>query len=232
MHSTLQTGVLTVLSEPPNVRASFIVPMRKLGSKAKAARSSSLPQSKRKEPKVLPSEEWHFESLGDDDVPTCWLWEYWREACGRDPEVRPGERIPDFADKLIREEGAGILSWIVEGAMKYLREIAEFGDIRLTPKQSHRVQRLLQESDSLREFIRSRIERAPLDVLTVKELQEAYRDFCDEMGWKSFTGNNLRGTANDLMTQIHKVSLRHDIPCGATNVRGFKGVRVIEGGVL
>ncbi len=145
---------------------------------------------------------------------------------------RPGERIPDFADKLIREEGAGILNWIVEGAMKYLREIAEFGDIRLTPKQSHRVQRLLQESDSLREFVGSRIERAPLGIITVSELQEAYRDFCEEMGWKSFTGSNLRGTANDLMTQIHKVSLRHDISCGAKAVRGFKGVRLIEGGAL
>jgi hypothetical protein len=88
MPSTLQTGFLTVVSEAPNLWASFIVPMRKLGSKANAARSSTLHQGKRREPKVLPSEEWHFESLGDDDVPTCWLWEYWREACGRDPEVR------------------------------------------------------------------------------------------------------------------------------------------------
>ena len=145
---------------------------------------------------------------------------------------RPEERISDFADKLIREEGAGILNWIVEGAMKYLREIADFGNIRLTPKQSYRVQRLLQESDSLDEFVRSRIERAPLDTLTVKELQAAYRDFCEEMGWRSFTPRDLSGATNDLMLQLHQVRPRHDISRGPETLRGFKGVRLIGKGAL
>jgi len=145
---------------------------------------------------------------------------------------RVGERIPDFADKLIREEGAGILNWIVEGAMKYLREIAEFGDIRLTAKQSHRVQRLLQESDSLREFVRSRIERSPLDDLTVKELQAAYRDFCEEMGWKSFANREMSAATNDLMMQIHKARLRHDISRLGVAAKGFKGVQLIGKGAL
>ena len=145
---------------------------------------------------------------------------------------RPEERISDFADKLIREEGAGILNWIVEGSMKYLREIADFGNIRLTPKQSYRVQRLLQESDSLHEFVRSRIERAPLDTLTVKELQAAYRDFCEEMGWRSFTPRDLSGATNDLMLQLYQVRPRHDISRGSETLRGFKGVRLIGKGAL
>jgi len=116
--------------------------------------------------------------------------------------------------------------------MKYLREIADFGNIRLTPKQSYRVQRLLQESDSLHEFVRSRIERAPLDTLTVKELQAAYRDFCEEMGWRSFTPRDLSGATNDLMLQLHQVRPRHDISRGPETLRGFKGVRLIGKGAL
>ena len=59
-----------------------------MDSNAQASSSSSLSKGRRKEPALLPQEEWDFESLENDDVPTCWLWEYWREAYRRNPEVR------------------------------------------------------------------------------------------------------------------------------------------------
>ncbi len=35
----------------------------------------------------LSREEWDFESVKEVDLPACYLWEYWREKCLRDPSV-------------------------------------------------------------------------------------------------------------------------------------------------
>jgi len=144
---------------------------------------------------------------------------------------KPGKRIADYASKLIRDEGSGILNWMIEGALKYLAEVEEFGDIRLTPSQSERVDRLLKESDSLRQFVETRVVKAPLHDLTSEELYGAYGDFCEEMGWRSFDQRELKAGTGDLMMQVHKVRQRHDISRGMETKRGFKGVKLIEGGM-
>ena len=143
---------------------------------------------------------------------------------------KPEKRIADYAGKLIRDEGSGILNWMVEGALKYLAEVEEFGDIRLTPSQSERVDRLLKESDSLRQFVETRVVKAPLHDLTSEELYRAYGDFCEEMGWRSFDQRELKAGMGDLMMQVHKVRQRHDISRGMETKRGFKGVKLVEGG--
>jgi P4 family phage/plasmid primase-like protien len=143
---------------------------------------------------------------------------------------KPEKRIADYASKLIREEGSGILNWLISGALMYLAEVEEFGDIRLTPAQSERVDRLLKESDSLRQFVETRVVKAPLDDLTGEELRTGYLDFCEEMGWRSFDLREVNAGMGDLMMQIHKVRQRHDISRGGDAKRGFKGVRLLEGG--
>jgi P4 family phage/plasmid primase-like protien len=143
---------------------------------------------------------------------------------------KPDKRIADYASKLIRDEGSGILNWMVEGALKYLAEVEEFGDIRLTPSQSERVDRLHKESDSLRQFVETRVVKAPLHDLTSEELYRAYGDFCEEMGWRSFDQRELKAGMGDLMMQVHKVRQRHDISRGMETKRGFKGVKLVEGG--
>ncbi len=143
---------------------------------------------------------------------------------------KPEKRIADYASKLIRDEGSGILNWMVEGSLKYLAEVEEFGDIRLTPAQGERVDRLLKESDSLRQFVETRVVKAPLHDLTSEELYRAYGDFCEEMGWRSFDQRELKAGMGDLMMQVHKVRQRHDISRGMETKRGFKGVKLVEGG--
>jgi len=143
---------------------------------------------------------------------------------------KPEKRIADYASKLIRDEGSGILAWLVLGCIRYLHEVAEFGDIRLTPSQSERVDRLLKESDSLRQFVETRVVKAPLHDLTSDELYRAYGDFCEEMGWRSFDSRDVKAGMSDLMMQFHKVRQRHDISRGMETKRGFKGVKLVEGG--
>jgi phage/plasmid-associated DNA primase len=143
---------------------------------------------------------------------------------------KPKKRIADFASRLISEEGPGILNWMAVGAKKYMAEVKEFGDIRLTAAQSERVDRLLKESDSLRQFVETRIVKAPLHEITSDELRNGYLDFCEEMGWRVFEAREVKASIADLMMQIHQVRQRHDISRLDKTQRGFKGVRLLEGG--
>jgi P4 family phage/plasmid primase-like protien len=143
---------------------------------------------------------------------------------------KPKKRIADFASKLISEEGPGILNWMAVGAQKYMAEVKEFGDIRLTAAQSERVDRLLKESDSLRQFVETRVVKDPLHEITSDELRNGYLDFCEEMGWRAFEAREIKASTADLMMQIHKVRQRHDISRFEKTQRGFKGVRLLEGG--
>ncbi len=46
---------------------------------------SSKREGKKRQP--LRREEWDFESVKEVDLPACYLWEYWREKCLRDPSI-------------------------------------------------------------------------------------------------------------------------------------------------
>jgi hypothetical protein len=84
----------------------------------------------------------------------------------------PKKKIPDFGEVLIREEGPGILNWAIKGLRMLLIDIAETGDIRLTPRQAGVVDSLLAESDSLRYFLRENVVKAPGSDLSVGEIVE------------------------------------------------------------
>ncbi|MEI8121781.1 MAG: phage/plasmid primase, P4 family [bacterium] len=145
-------------------------------------------------------------------------------------KAKPEHRITEFGDKLIKEEGAGILNWMVEGAIRYLAEIEEFGDIQLTPAQKNRVEVLLQESDSVRQFVQQRVVAAEGSDTTVQEMLKGYTDFCEEMGWRAFPPREFQASLPDLMLEIHRVGKRHDLARGFEKARGFGNVR-IEGGL-
>jgi len=44
-------------------------------------------KSRSKHETLLSREEWDFSRVEDIDLPACFLWEYWREKCHRDPAV-------------------------------------------------------------------------------------------------------------------------------------------------
>jgi hypothetical protein len=50
------------------------------------------------------------------------------------------------------------------------------------------------------------------------------------MGWRSFDQRELKAGMGDLLMQVHKVRQRHDISRGMETKRGFKGVKLVEGG--
>ena len=141
---------------------------------------------------------------------------------------KPGRPQRDFADVLLAEEGPGILRWMVEGARLHMAELAECGDFRLTPRQRQRVGALLAESDSVREFIRQRVERHAGSDVSVHELVEAYTVFCDDMGWEPMSARRVENALVDAMQELCRVAKNNDIRRDEKAKKGFSGVRMIE----
>lgn len=140
----------------------------------------------------------------------------------------PARPDPLFLEKLIASEASGILNWMIEGAMMLLAEIEEMGGIKLTDRQRDRVDSLLAESDSVREFARKAVASAdPLSTVTTQELSTAYVHYCEERGWNPLPTRKLEGALPDAILEIHRASKRNDILRDAKNQRGYRGIRLL-----
>src|SRR5207248_8872312 len=95
----------------------------------------------------------------------------------------------------------------------------------LTDRQKHTVDSLLEESDSLRVFLRARIERGEGDSLAVDEIMEEYADFCPERGWQPLSITEVRSSLEALMLELFRVTKSHSVRREDKCVRGFWGVR-------
>ena len=140
---------------------------------------------------------------------------------------KPEQPERDFAARLLAEEGPGILSWMVDGALAHLTEVRERGDYHLTARQRRRVDDLLAESDGVREFIRRRVKPCEGADVTVFELEEAYSAFCDDLGWEPLPVRRLQTILPDAMQEIRRVARRNDIERSGPK-KGFSGVRLVQ----
>ncbi len=136
----------------------------------------------------------------------------------------PSREIKNFSDVLLREEGSGILNWAIEGLQLLLTDIAETGDIRLTPRQAATVDSLLAESDSLRAFLAANVQKSPESDLATQEIVQAYADFCPQMGWDPLPDTIIGRQMPDLMLELFQAVKAHDIKRDGRSVRGFRNV--------
>ena len=140
---------------------------------------------------------------------------------------KPKTRISDLAQMLVQEEASGILGWMVEGAMAHIAELRDSGDFVLTAAQQRRVDVLLAESDSVREFVRQCVSPGhPGATVTVADLLNAYNSFCVKMGWYAVAPATVEKQLPDLVLEIHNVNKRHDIKTYDGEQRGFKGLKL------
>lgn len=88
--------------------------------------------------------------------------------------------IADIAEKLWKDEGPGIVAWAIRGAALLLEDHATKGKVELSRDQQKRIDKLIAESMSVREFVRVCIIREPKKDMTTDELFENYSDWCQQ----------------------------------------------------
>ena len=136
----------------------------------------------------------------------------------------PKKKIPDFGERLVREEGSGILNFAIAGLAMLLRDIDETGDIVLTERQRTIIDSLLAESDSLRLFLQEAVEKAEDGDVSVNEIVEAYAAFCPEKGWNPLPITEIHRSLEGLMLELFQVTKSHSVIRGGKSVRGFRRV--------
>jgi len=141
---------------------------------------------------------------------------------------KPKQRVVDFAEKLIAEEGPGILNFFVEGALQHLDELKMRGDYHLSNDQRARVTAILRESDSIRQFVEDRVGASVNGDVTSGELCGTYFAYCERRGWHAYPVNEVNKKLPDLMLEIHHVNPSHDIKREGKDKRGYRKVEILE----
>jgi putative DNA primase/helicase len=146
------------------------------------------------------------------------------------PPVEGREIEYDYATKLIKEEGSGILNWAIEG-LKDLQNFVVLGKHGwpLTKAQQERIQVMLEVSDSLRIFVQRNIEKGKKLIgdggLTINDIVERYYEYCEEKGYEQLPEQQVRKDVKKIMRELFNVS-GDNHGCGKNgNQRGFTGVR-------
>jgi P4 family phage/plasmid primase-like protien len=143
----------------------------------------------------------------------------------------PERPDPQFLEKLMASEASGILNWMIEGAMVLLAEIKEHGGMRLTNRQKDRVDSLLAESESVREFTRKAVATADGScTVTTQELSAAYVHYCEERGWNPLPTRKIESALPDALLEIHRFAKLNDIQRDGKNQRGYRGIRLLPVG--
>jgi|GEM_PF-5419284 len=142
------------------------------------------------------------------------------------PPVR--KRVPGLARQLVRKEGQGILTWMVAGAVKAVKDIETQGYLILNRRQQQMADTVIFESDGLRVFVQECLERRKGWDVTTEELKSAYVRFCEKNGWSANSGRHVERQLPDLILSeynVHKSnSLKRDEHCA----RGFRNLSLRE----
>jgi phage/plasmid-associated DNA primase len=133
-------------------------------------------------------------------------------------------RIVNFDQILLEEEGSGILNFAIEGLLAYYKDEATIGDIAMTDQQHQRVEKLLSESDGLRTFITEElVEKDGTDV-TTDEIVVAYAQYARRKKWRVQRRRTIENQIQDLILEAWAVTQSHDIKRGGKSLRGYAGL--------
>jgi phage/plasmid-associated DNA primase len=135
--------------------------------------------------------------------------------------------IPNFSKLLMEEEGSGILTWMIAGAIKLIQDVKTYGKIALSEAQSARVDCLLQESDGLKQFIINHIAVGEGN-LTTEEIIAGYVSFCKKKGWRHLQVRVLENNIPNIVLTEFGVQKTNDIVRNSTNRRGYRNLILKE----
>lgn len=138
----------------------------------------------------------------------------------------PAKRIPNFDQVLLREEGSGILNWLLEGCLAHQAELAEHGTLELTEAQQKRVDDLIMESDPERSFVKQCIKKGAGN-LSSEELLDAYQAFARERNWHVPSEQAALTKINKHIPVLFGGAKSTNVERDGRGIRGFKGVQFI-----
>jgi putative DNA primase/helicase len=91
--------------------------------------------------------------------------------------VPDDQRVPGLGEQLAQEEGPGILRWLVQGAVAYLRE-----GLRPPPEVQAATARFRAEADDLYRFFVEETEADPRASTPYKDIRQRYEEWCKGEG--------------------------------------------------
>ncbi len=135
------------------------------------------------------------------------------------PTANPIER---YGQRLAREEGSGILNWLIEGYKLADRQLT------MTPAQTARVASVIMQSASLPSFVDQFIVADADADTTVSEIVEAYAAHCRMMQWIPVPSAERQ--LPDMLLQRFGVTRANSVTRNGKAARGWRGVRVFHAG--
>ena len=141
------------------------------------------------------------------------------------------EVVPDFSNVILREEGAGILAWAVEGARRHLRNNYRYD---LTAGQRGLIERIVSAADGVRLFADEMLleDDSGEAVATMDGLCEAYDEFAKKHDFERYKKPVLGRKLVPVIKVKFGLNQRHDLPSSflkpGGSIRGFKGLLILE----
>lgn len=136
----------------------------------------------------------------------------------------PKKQIPNFAEVLVREEGAGIVNWALRGLHLLFKDLEEIGDIRLTLKQQCLVDTILNGGASLRHFLQAKVTPQPGSQLTIAEIAQQYYFYCKVENLEPLSNSLVLRQLPELMHELFQKEKSNSCQGG----RGFRGVGFMD----
>lgn len=134
-----------------------------------------------------------------------------------------GDRIVDYHRVIVEKEGAGILNFAINGVLQLLSDMQVRGKIAITPQQEARVRKFVDESDSLRIFVREHLSSTSdkgRDV-TINEVLDGYFEYCVENDLNSLPTKDARRDLEEIMRELFGRSMSNSIQREGKAKRGL-----------
>ncbi len=129
-----------------------------------------------------------------------------------------------LADSILKEEGSGVLNWGLDGLAMLRKANWCF---TLTESQLSLLDRVLLQSDNLRQFVKHSIVKDENSKLMLDDCFSHYLDYCNKQEWEPFSYREAMPKITSHILKTFGVTQIHDIRDDKNKAqRGWNGIKV------
>ena len=139
----------------------------------------------------------------------------------------PKKKIANFDDVLLKEEGPGILNWIMDGAIKLIKG---GGIIKKSSHQKAAVDNLLRSSDPVEYFADNFIQSCIGGAITTATFVEYFTKFCHTKNWDVPADRAIQQRLKSYMAEKHGACQSRTIKLDGKAKRGYNNFQISRGG--